>query len=212
MSEREYYNRMRKDLQALKKEVLSFDAKRRKECGYMPTDIPKSISHTGRPVSANEFQGRLQQITASSLWLQSILDRLNGLTTSYAIDNLKICPIPRILHSKAHPGRKPLGPKTQERLLQKGFSEAQNKSGIGMRSWIKSSQQVSEELAGALKEMLDSGEPLLFQHVDEDGIVTSEADPKRQRAFLDSREVMKNHKSESLLRALAKGKQSRTKK
>ena len=81
-----------------------------------------------------------------------------------------------------------------------------------MLSCIKSSQQVSEELADALKEMLDSGEPLLFQHVDEDGKVTSEADPKRQRAFLDSPEVMKNHESESLLRALAKGKQSRTKK
>ncbi len=92
MSDRDYYNRMRKDLQALKKQVLSFDAQKRKECGYLPIVIPKAISHTGRPISSDEFEYRLQMVTATTFWLQSILDKLNGLTSSCAIDMLKLSP------------------------------------------------------------------------------------------------------------------------
>ena len=212
MSEREYYNRMRKDLQALKKEVLSFDACRRKECGYLPIGIPKSISHTGRPLSADEFKVRIETLIATLFWLQAILDKLNGLTSSCAIDMLELSPYPHPSQIKEQRGRKPLGKRTQERLLEKGFVEAHDRTGVGMRGWIKSSQKVSEQLGDMAKEMLDSGEPLFFIHVDEDGKVTSEADPKKQRAFLDGRDVMRNHEKESLLRALAKGKQSRTKK
>ena len=212
MSEREFFNRMLNDLEALKKQVLSFKAQKRKECGYLPIGIPKPISHTGRPLSADEFNGRLNEITATLLWLQSILDKLNGLTSSCAIDLINLYPYPHPSQFKAQRGRKPLGKKTQERLLQKGFSEAKNMTGIGMRSWIKSSQKNSKLLSDTAREILDSGEPLLFMHVEEDGKITHEADPKKQRAFLDSREVIKNHDSASLLRALTKGKQKSQKK
>ena len=212
MSERDYFNRMLNDLKVLKEQVLSFETQKRKECGYIPIGIPKPISHTGRPLSADEFNERLNEITSTSLWLQSILDKLNGLTSSCAIDLIKLYPYPHPSQSKTQRGRKPLGGKTQERLLQKGFREAQNSTGIGMRSWIKSSQKDSKLLADTAIKILDSGEPLLFMHVDEDGKMTHEADPKKQRAILDSREVIKNHDSESLLRALAKGKQKSRKK
>ena len=47
MNEREYSKRMLKDLQGLKKQVLCFDAKKRKEFGYFSLDLPKPISHIG---------------------------------------------------------------------------------------------------------------------------------------------------------------------
>jgi hypothetical protein len=155
---------------------------------------------------------RIETVIATLFWLQAILDKLNGLTSSCAIDMLKLCPYPHPSQFKEQRGRKPLGKKTQERLLEEGFLEAHERTGIGMRGWIKSSQKVSEQLGDMAKEMLDSGEPLLFMHVDEDGRVTSEADPEKQRAFLDSSEVMRNHNKDSLLRALTKGKQSRKEK
>jgi hypothetical protein len=207
MGEREYFNRMLNDLKALKDQVLSFETQKRKECGYLPIGIPKPISHTGRPLSADGFNERLNEITATLLWLQSILDKLNGLTSSCAIDLINLYPYPHPSQFKAQRGRKPLGKKTQERLLQKGFGEAKDDTGIGMRSWIKASQKLSEQISDTARKILDSGEPLLFMHVDEDGRVTYEAEPEKQRAFLDSRDIIKNHEPESLLRALTKGKQ-----
>jgi hypothetical protein len=203
---------MRKDLQVLKKQVLSFDAGKRKECGYQPIGIPKAISNIGRPVSSDEFEYRFQMVTATTLWLQSILDKLNGLTSSFAIDSLKLAPFPHPSQFKAKRGRKAEGKKTQEYLLQKGFSDEQNRTGIGMRSWIKSSRHVSGKIGDVAREMLDADEPLFFMHIDEDGKVTSEIDPQRQRAFLYGPQRMANHNEENLLRALAKGKQKLRKK
>lgn len=212
MSDREYYNRMLKDLQALKKEVLSFAAQKRKECGYIPITIPNKMSHVGRPLSAEEFTERLHFVIATTIWLQSILDKLNGLTSSCAIDMLELNPYPHPSKFNEKRGRRPLGKKTQENLLQKGFNEDNKKTGQGMRSWIKSSKEVSEQTVNLAKDLLDKGEPLCFIHVDEDGKVTSTTDSKKQRAFIEGSEVMKNHHSESLLRALAKGKQKSGKK
>lgn len=117
MSERDYYNRMRKDLDALKKQVLSFGAQKRKEYGYVPISIPKSMSNTGRPISPEMFRERVCEAVATSLWLQSILDKLNGLKISAAIEMDNNCPFPHPAKFKDKRGRKSLGEKTQERLL-----------------------------------------------------------------------------------------------
>ena len=94
-----------------------------------------------------------------------------------------------------------------KQLLLKHYDEAHNNTCIGMRSWIKGSKNVSKQVADVAREIIESGEPLLFMHIDELGNVKYEADSKKQLEFLDSRENIKNHEDESLLRALAKAKQ-----
>lgn len=211
MSEREYFNRVLKDLQRLKKQVLSLDSKKRKEFGYLSVDLPKPISHTGRPLSADVFIESLSFITSTTVLFQSILDKSNGLTSSCAIDLIEHCPYP-LPETKVKRGRKPLGDKTQERLLHEGFNEAQKDTDIGMRTWIKKNQETSQQIGDAARKIIDSGEPLDFMFVAEDGTVTYERDPDKQRAFLASRYTMNNHTPENLLRALTKGKQKSLKK
>jgi hypothetical protein len=206
MSEREYFNRVLKDLQRLKKQVLSLDSKKRKEFGYLSVDLPKPISHTGRPLSADVFIESLSFITSTTVLFQSILDKSNGLTSSCAIDLIEHCPYP-LPETKVKRGRKPLGDKTQERLLQKGFNEAQKDTDIGMRTWIKKSQETSQQIGDAARKIIDSGEPMNFVHITEDGTVTYEMDPDRQRAYLGSKNTINNHSAESILRALTKANQ-----